>query len=161
MTLNANNKYVITADHNENIRRSAVAGSPGGRHVTVQCERSAFSSQTTIFSNVYPVAEEQLVPSSSWKCNSESPELKRVTETLQPHWEARQVSAGLESRFQHQYKVSFDNMASYREKKKQRLQQQNEHWGKKRGPGNGQQSNAASKKAKKGNKSEPVLHASS
>ncbi|XP_012994654.3 tRNA (guanine-N(7)-)-methyltransferase non-catalytic subunit wdr4 [Esox lucius] len=93
----------------------------------------------------------------SWTPNSVSPELKRVTEALRPHWDALQISAGLESRFQHLYKVSFDNMASYRQKKQERLQQQNEHWDKKRGPGNVQQSNGASKKAK-GDK--PVAQAS-
>lgn len=86
-----------------------------------------------------------------WECVGESPELSRVTEALKPHWEALQASAGAESRFLHLYKVNFDNMASYREKKQQRLEQQNEHWHKKRPKGNGQPSKngAASKKAKK------------
>ncbi|KAL0985556.1 hypothetical protein UPYG_G00158560 [Umbra pygmaea] len=85
----------------------------------------------------------------SWTCNNESIELKRVIEALQPHWEALQVSAGLESRFHHLYKVSFDNMASYRQKKQERLNQQHKQPGQKRSPRNGQESNSASKKAKK------------
>ncbi|KAJ8004599.1 hypothetical protein DPEC_G00137960 [Dallia pectoralis] len=84
----------------------------------------------------------------SWTLNSENPEQNRVTEAIQPHWEALEVSAGLESRFRHLYKVSFDNMASYRLKKQERLQQQNEQRGKKRGPGKVQQSNRERKKTK-------------
>lgn len=53
-----------------------------------------------------------------------------------------------ESRFQHLYKVNFDNMSSYLEKKQHRLQQQNENWGKKRRAGKGQQIKQARKKAK-------------
>ncbi|KAM6969972.1 tRNA (guanine-N(7)-)-methyltransferase non-catalytic subunit wdr4 [Aplochiton taeniatus] len=89
-----------------------------------------------------------------WECVGESPELCRVTEALKPHWEALQASIGAESSFLHLYKVNFDNMASYREKKQQRLEQQNEHWQKKRTKGNSQPSKngAASKKVKKENK---------
>ncbi|XP_036831159.1 tRNA (guanine-N(7)-)-methyltransferase non-catalytic subunit wdr4 [Oncorhynchus mykiss] len=182
----------------EKEKRSAVsriAGSPGGHHVAVQCERVP---SVQLF-GMEQGTEERLMPSSrltlphcpldltfdpqgrlwvlldsretpflvythtqdSWQCDSESPELKRVTEALQPHWEALQDSAGLESRFQHLYKGNFDNMASYREKKQQRLQQQKDQGGKKRGPGKGQQSNGASKKAKKGNQPGPVTKASS
>ncbi|XP_062313355.1 tRNA (guanine-N(7)-)-methyltransferase non-catalytic subunit wdr4 isoform X4 [Osmerus eperlanus] len=53
-----------------------------------------------------------------------------------------------ESRFQHLYKVNFDNMSSYLEKKQHRLQQQNENWGKKRRAGKGLQIKQARKKAK-------------
>ena len=42
-----------------------------------------------------------------------------------------------ESRFQHLYKVNFDNMESYMEKKRLRLEQQKSHWSKKRTPGGG------------------------
>ncbi|KAM4608372.1 tRNA (guanine-N(7)-)-methyltransferase non-catalytic subunit wdr4 [Polymixia lowei] len=85
-----------------------------------------------------------------WECEAESPELIRVTEALKPHWEALQASARLESRFQHLYKVNFDNMASYMQKKQQRLEQQKSHWGKKRSAGNGHKTanGAANKKAK-------------
>ena len=42
-----------------------------------------------------------------------------------------------ESRFEHLYKVNFDNMESYMEKKRLRLEQQKSHWGKKRMTGDG------------------------
>lgn len=60
------------------------------------------------------------------------------------------ASVGVESRFHHLYKVNFDNMASYLQKKQERLQQQNQHGGKKR---EGWKSNGAAKKCKKEDKS--------
>lgn len=88
-----------------------------------------------------------------WECDSECLELRRVSEALKPHREALQSSDAAASRFQHLYKVTFDNMSSYMEKKQQRLQQQNLNWGKKRAAGNGQQTKQARKKAKSGDKS--------
>ncbi|XP_071774548.2 tRNA (guanine-N(7)-)-methyltransferase non-catalytic subunit wdr4 isoform X2 [Centroberyx gerrardi] len=70
-----------------------------------------------------------------WEFDAESPDFTRVTEALRPHWETLQASAGGESRFQHLYKVNFDNTASYLQKKQQRLEQQKSHWGKKRAAG--------------------------
>ncbi|XP_067085482.1 tRNA (guanine-N(7)-)-methyltransferase non-catalytic subunit wdr4 isoform X3 [Osmerus mordax] len=84
-----------------------------------------------------------------WECDSHCLELSRVSEALKPHWKALQTAFGAaESRFQHLYKVNFDNMSSYLEKKQHRLQQQNENWGKKRRAGKGLQIKQARKKAK-------------
>lgn len=60
-------------------------------------------------------------------------------------------SVGVESRFHHLYKVNFDNMASYLQKKKERLEQQNQQGGKKRAA---RHSNGAAKKSKAENKEE-------
>nr|A4IGH4.2 RecName: Full=tRNA (guanine-N(7)-)-methyltransferase non-catalytic subunit wdr4; AltName: Full=WD repeat-containing protein 4 [Danio rerio] len=57
-----------------------------------------------------------------WRlCDSESPELKKVTNALQTQWHLFKGSVGLESQFKHLYKVNFDNMASYLQKKQERL----------------------------------------
>ncbi|XP_060786380.1 tRNA (guanine-N(7)-)-methyltransferase non-catalytic subunit wdr4 [Neoarius graeffei] len=88
-----------------------------------------------------------------WKCVSESPDLQRVSETVHAQWELFKASIGAESRFRHLYKTNFDNMASYLEKKKERLQQQNQRGGKKRAA---RQPNRAAKKSKTENKSGAV-----
>lgn len=88
-----------------------------------------------------------------WQSESESPDLQRVSETLHSQWELFKASIGVESRFHHLYKVSFDNMASYLQKKKERLQQQNQQGGKKRAA---RQSNGATKKSKTENTSGAV-----
>ncbi|KAI5107395.1 tRNA (guanine-N(7)-)-methyltransferase non-catalytic subunit wdr4 [Silurus meridionalis] len=80
-----------------------------------------------------------------WQSESESPDLQKVSEKLRTQWELFKDSVGMESRFKHLYKVNFDNMASYLEKKKERLQQQNKQGGKKRAAC---QSNGAAKKSK-------------
>ncbi|XP_046903233.1 tRNA (guanine-N(7)-)-methyltransferase non-catalytic subunit wdr4 isoform X1 [Hypomesus transpacificus] len=99
-------------------------------------------SQVTPF-QIYVCMEDR------WECDSHCLELSRVSEALKPHWKALQTAFGAaESRFQHLYKVNFDNMSSYLEKKQHRLQQQNENWGKKRRAGKGQQIKQARKKAK-------------
>ncbi|XP_053352499.1 tRNA (guanine-N(7)-)-methyltransferase non-catalytic subunit wdr4 isoform X1 [Clarias gariepinus] len=85
-----------------------------------------------------------------WQQEAESPDLQRVSETLHTQWELFEASIGLESRFHHLYKVNFDNMASYLQKKNERLQQQNEQGGKKRAA---RQANGAAKKSKTDNKS--------
>ncbi|KAK7153769.1 hypothetical protein R3I94_007206 [Phoxinus phoxinus] len=77
-----------------------------------------------------------------WKlCDSETPELRRVTEALQTQWNVFQGSVGLESQFKHLYKVNFDNMASYLQKKQERLEQET----KKRATANGSKPNKRSK----------------
>ncbi|XP_055726455.1 tRNA (guanine-N(7)-)-methyltransferase non-catalytic subunit wdr4-like [Salvelinus fontinalis] len=65
--------------------RSAFTGSPGGRHVAVQCESSLSAAAWDGLRGRGAVSALR-----SWKCNSESLELNR--ENLQPHWEARQGS---------------------------------------------------------------------
>lgn len=50
-------------------------------------------------------------------------------------------SVGLESQFKHLYKVNFDNMASYLQKKQERLEQET----KKRATANGSKPNKRSK----------------
>lgn len=60
----------------------------------------------------------------SWECSAESPELQRVTEVLQPHRETLQASVNPSSRYEHLYKVTFDNVTAYLQKKQQRLEEQ-------------------------------------
>ncbi|XP_074514397.1 tRNA (guanine-N(7)-)-methyltransferase non-catalytic subunit wdr4 [Sebastes fasciatus] len=60
----------------------------------------------------------------SWECDAESPELNRVTEAFKPHWETLEASTRADSRFEHLYKVSFDNVTAYLQKKQQRLEEQ-------------------------------------
>ncbi|XP_007241807.3 tRNA (guanine-N(7)-)-methyltransferase non-catalytic subunit wdr4 isoform X1 [Astyanax mexicanus] len=92
-----------------------------------------------------------------WKqIDSESADLQRVEEALSTQWDFFKDSVGVESRFQHLYKVNFDNMASYLQKKQERLQQQDQKEGKKRTGGNGSQSNGAAKKSKNERKREAV-----
>ncbi|XP_029936639.1 tRNA (guanine-N(7)-)-methyltransferase non-catalytic subunit wdr4-like [Myripristis murdjan] len=84
-----------------------------------------------------------------WELDAESPETTRVTEALRPHWETLKGAAGAESRFQHLYKVNFDNMASYMQKKQQRLEQQKQQGNKRPAGSRAKAANgAASKKAK-------------
>ncbi|XP_033990205.1 tRNA (guanine-N(7)-)-methyltransferase non-catalytic subunit wdr4 isoform X1 [Trematomus bernacchii] len=59
-----------------------------------------------------------------WESDSESPELIRVTEAFKPHWETLEASLRTDSRFEHLYKVNFDNVAAYLQKKQQRLEEQ-------------------------------------
>ncbi|XP_055071655.2 tRNA (guanine-N(7)-)-methyltransferase non-catalytic subunit wdr4 isoform X1 [Misgurnus anguillicaudatus] len=66
-------------------------------------------------------------------CGKETPELMRVTEALKDQWNVFKGSVGLESQFKHLYKVNFDNMASYLQKKQERLEQES----KKRASANG------------------------
>ncbi|XP_033966404.1 tRNA (guanine-N(7)-)-methyltransferase non-catalytic subunit wdr4 [Pseudochaenichthys georgianus] len=60
----------------------------------------------------------------SWESDAESPELIRVTEAFKPHWETLEASLRTDSRFEHLYKVNFDNVAAYLQKKQQRLEEQ-------------------------------------
>ncbi|XP_023648712.2 tRNA (guanine-N(7)-)-methyltransferase non-catalytic subunit wdr4 [Paramormyrops kingsleyae] len=82
-----------------------------------------------------------------WECERQNPELKMVMEALQSHWDMFLDSLHMESPFKHLYKVNFDNMASYLQKKQERIQQQEQKGGKKR-VGQLRQSNGAKKKAK-------------
>ncbi|XP_077391997.1 tRNA (guanine-N(7)-)-methyltransferase non-catalytic subunit wdr4 isoform X2 [Festucalex cinctus] len=60
----------------------------------------------------------------SWKCQAATSELKRVTEAFNPHWQTLDASTRATNRFEHLHKVTFDNMAEYMNKKRQRLQDQ-------------------------------------
>ncbi|XP_010781738.1 tRNA (guanine-N(7)-)-methyltransferase non-catalytic subunit wdr4-like [Notothenia coriiceps] len=60
----------------------------------------------------------------SWESDDESPELIRVTEAFKAHWETLEASLRTDSRFEHLYKVNFDNVAAYLQKKQQRLEEQ-------------------------------------
>ncbi|XP_056278605.1 tRNA (guanine-N(7)-)-methyltransferase non-catalytic subunit wdr4 isoform X2 [Pseudoliparis swirei] len=60
----------------------------------------------------------------SWECDAGSPEVNRVTEAFKPHSETLEASRGTDSRFEHLFKVSFDNVTSYLQKKQQRLEEQ-------------------------------------
>ncbi|TKS66789.1 tRNA (guanine-N(7)-)-methyltransferase non-catalytic subunit wdr4 [Collichthys lucidus] len=59
-----------------------------------------------------------------WEPETESPELNRVCETFRPHWDTLEASARSSSRFDHLYKVTYDNVAAYLQKKQQRLEEQ-------------------------------------
>ncbi|KAI2660440.1 tRNA (guanine-N(7)-)-methyltransferase non-catalytic subunit wdr4 [Labeo rohita] len=77
-----------------------------------------------------------------WKlCDSDTHEQRRVTEALQAQWNVFKGSMGLESQFKHLYKVNFDNMASYLQKKQERLEQES----RKRAAANGSKPNKKSK----------------
>ncbi|XP_043085544.1 tRNA (guanine-N(7)-)-methyltransferase non-catalytic subunit wdr4 [Puntigrus tetrazona] len=73
--------------------------------------------------------------------DSETPELRRVSEALRARWDIFKGSVGLESPFKHLYKVNFDNMASYLQKKQERLDQES----KKRAAANGSKSSKRSR----------------
>ncbi|TDH07245.1 hypothetical protein EPR50_G00121710, partial [Perca flavescens] len=60
----------------------------------------------------------------SWECDAESPELNRVTEEFKPHWKTLEASTRTDSRFEHLYKVSYDNVTAYLQKKQQRVEEQ-------------------------------------
>nr|XP_057938493.1 tRNA (guanine-N(7)-)-methyltransferase non-catalytic subunit wdr4 [Doryrhamphus excisus] len=66
---------------------------------------------------------------SSWKCEAESPELKRVSEAFKPHWQSLDASTRTTSRFEHLHKATFDNMTEYLEKKQHRLAAQQQKRG--------------------------------
>ncbi|XP_049904298.1 tRNA (guanine-N(7)-)-methyltransferase non-catalytic subunit wdr4 [Epinephelus moara] len=60
----------------------------------------------------------------SWECDTESPEMNRVTAAFKPHWETLEASTRTHNRLEHLYKVSFDNVTAYLQKKQQRLEEQ-------------------------------------
>lgn len=60
----------------------------------------------------------------SWECEAESPELNRVTEAFRPHWQTLEATTRTNNRFEHLYKVSFDNVTAYLQKKQQRVEEQ-------------------------------------
>ncbi|XP_035265154.1 tRNA (guanine-N(7)-)-methyltransferase non-catalytic subunit wdr4 isoform X1 [Anguilla anguilla] len=93
-----------------------------------------------------------------WKCCAEDPGLRRVLEVLRSHWDRFQDSVGVESCFKHLYKVNFDNMATYLQRKQERIQKLQQKKAKKRA-GQPPQSNGASKKkkAKKRGGARPVV----
>ncbi|XP_056611765.1 tRNA (guanine-N(7)-)-methyltransferase non-catalytic subunit wdr4 [Triplophysa dalaica] len=81
----------------------------------------------------------------NWElCDTETPELSRVTEALKAQWNVFKGSMGLESQYKHLYKVNFDNMASYLQKKQERLEKES----KKRAAANGSKPNSTEKRSK-------------
>ncbi|RVE57761.1 hypothetical protein OJAV_G00202430 [Oryzias javanicus] len=62
---------------------------------------------------------------SGWQNLEGGPELSRVTERLKSHWSPAEASRS----FQHLFKVSYDNVTSYLQKKQQRLEEQLEEGG--------------------------------
>ncbi|XP_072253890.1 tRNA (guanine-N(7)-)-methyltransferase non-catalytic subunit wdr4 isoform X2 [Leuresthes tenuis] len=61
---------------------------------------------------------------NSWQCDPENSDLSRVTEAFRPHWKTLDASTRTNSRFEHLYKESYDNVTSYLQKKQQRLEEQ-------------------------------------
>ncbi|XP_024142858.1 tRNA (guanine-N(7)-)-methyltransferase non-catalytic subunit wdr4 [Oryzias melastigma] len=57
---------------------------------------------------------------SGWQSLGGGPDLSRVTERLKSHWTPAEASRS----FQHLFKVSYDNVTSYLQKKQQRLEEQ-------------------------------------
>ncbi|KAA0715968.1 tRNA (guanine-N(7)-)-methyltransferase non-catalytic subunit wdr4 [Triplophysa tibetana] len=77
-------------------------------------------------------------------CDTETPELSRVADALKAQWNVFKGSVGLESQYKHLYKVNFDNMASYLQKKQERLEKER----KKRAAANGSKPNVTEKRSK-------------
>ncbi|XP_037542683.1 tRNA (guanine-N(7)-)-methyltransferase non-catalytic subunit wdr4 [Nematolebias whitei] len=61
---------------------------------------------------------------NSWEHEADHLEVTRVTEALRPHWSTMNASTRATDRFEHLYKVSFDNVSLYLQKKQQRLDEQ-------------------------------------
>ncbi|KAI1885453.1 hypothetical protein AGOR_G00220360 [Albula goreensis] len=86
-----------------------------------------------------------------WERCAEDSDLSRVLVGLRPRWGALSDGACVENRFQHLYKVNFDNMASYLQRKqerKERFQQKKQQKREAKKRAGIPQSNGASKKAK-------------
>uniref|UniRef100_A0A1A8NIR4 WD repeat domain 4 n=1 Tax=Nothobranchius pienaari TaxID=704102 RepID=A0A1A8NIR4_9TELE len=61
---------------------------------------------------------------NSWQCRTDSIELSRVSEAIRPHWNTAQESTRTSRRFEHLYKMGYDNVSVYLQKKQQRLEEQ-------------------------------------
>uniref|UniRef100_A0A1A7YBB0 WD repeat domain 4 n=1 Tax=Iconisemion striatum TaxID=60296 RepID=A0A1A7YBB0_9TELE len=61
---------------------------------------------------------------NSWQCQTDGIEFNRVSEALRPHWNTAQESTRTNRRFEHLYKVGYDNVSVYLQKKQQRLEEQ-------------------------------------
>ncbi|KAA8588458.1 hypothetical protein FQN60_001652, partial [Etheostoma spectabile] len=114
-----------------------IASSPDARHVAVQCERVS----TVQFFTLDQEGEDKLVPHSSlslphcpldmtfdpegrlWVLMDSSDAPLQIYTHKQDFWEV-QSSARTDSRFEHLYKVSFDNVTAYLQKKQQRVEEQ-------------------------------------
>uniref|UniRef100_A0A1A8H6Q5 WD repeat domain 4 n=1 Tax=Nothobranchius korthausae TaxID=1143690 RepID=A0A1A8H6Q5_9TELE len=59
----------------------------------------------------------------SWQCRTDSSELSRVSEALWPHWNTAE-STRSSRRFENLYKMGYDNVSVYLQKKQQRLEEQ-------------------------------------
>nr|XP_020462300.1 tRNA (guanine-N(7)-)-methyltransferase non-catalytic subunit WDR4 [Monopterus albus] len=60
----------------------------------------------------------------SWEYDADCPKLNTVVEAFKPHWETLEASTRTGTSFEHLYKVSFDNVTTYLQKKQQRLDEQ-------------------------------------
>ncbi|KAJ8379159.1 hypothetical protein AAFF_G00230710 [Aldrovandia affinis] len=87
-----------------------------------------------------------------WELCAEDLALGRALEVLQSRWETVRDPGVVESRFQHLYKVTFDNMASYLQRKQERIEKR---------PGQLPQSNGAGKRAKRTGRVGPAGQATS
>ncbi|XP_061578980.1 tRNA (guanine-N(7)-)-methyltransferase non-catalytic subunit wdr4 isoform X2 [Cololabis saira] len=61
---------------------------------------------------------------SCWQRAADQPELSRVTDGLTPHWNALEAAMRTTNHFQHLFKLSYDNITPYLQKKQQRLEEQ-------------------------------------
>ncbi|XP_029980930.1 tRNA (guanine-N(7)-)-methyltransferase non-catalytic subunit wdr4 [Sphaeramia orbicularis] len=62
----------------------------------------------------------------SWQCDTDSPDLTRVSAAFRIHWDKLDASVRTASRFDHLYVVNYDNVSEYMKKKQQRLDQQSQ-----------------------------------
>ncbi|KAG9333407.1 hypothetical protein JZ751_012719 [Albula glossodonta] len=144
----------------DSAKKSAVcriAVSPDGRHAAVLCERAPsvqlFRVQKDPEGRLVP-GETLTLPHCAWDLTfdpTEDSDLSRVLVGLRPRWGALSDGACVENRFQHLYKVNFDNMASYLQRKqerKERFQQKKQQKREAKKRAGIPQSNGASKKAK-------------
>ncbi|KAJ8246709.1 hypothetical protein GJAV_G00254530 [Gymnothorax javanicus] len=81
-----------------------------------------------------------------WECCGGDPVLGQVQEVLRSHWEELKVCAGVESCFKHLYKVNFDNMASYMQRKQERIEKLKQKKANKRAAQPPQSTNGASRR---------------
>ncbi|KAM4731854.1 tRNA (guanine-N(7)-)-methyltransferase non-catalytic subunit wdr4 isoform 1-T2 [Anableps anableps] len=58
---------------------------------------------------------------NSWECDTEIDDLRRVTDILRTYWSTTDNFTSVTNHFEHLYKVSFDNMSVYLQKKQQRI----------------------------------------
>ncbi|XP_014870527.1 tRNA (guanine-N(7)-)-methyltransferase non-catalytic subunit wdr4 [Poecilia latipinna] len=60
---------------------------------------------------------------NSWECDTENDDLRRVTEILRTQWSTTDNFTSVTNHFEHLYKVSFDNVSVYLQKKQQRIEE--------------------------------------
>ncbi|XP_027879020.1 tRNA (guanine-N(7)-)-methyltransferase non-catalytic subunit wdr4 isoform X2 [Xiphophorus couchianus] len=60
---------------------------------------------------------------NSWECDTENDNLRRVTDILRTQWSTTDNFTSVTNHFEHLYKVSFDNVSVYLQKKQQRIEE--------------------------------------